>query len=114
MMYRQETGNLLENIEFVYDPKLSFLAKGSQILGAKVVIHYPLCSFCQRVPWQIILEEYFIQESSYRNQKELLDFNFMKLTYLYKKNPEKVMDADSLEQNFRGKRVYIIGVTFFG
>lgn len=62
MMYRQETESLLENVEFVYDPKLSFTGKGSQLPGSKVVIHHPSLQLIQKSPMKENLEEYFIQK----------------------------------------------------
>jgi len=84
------------------------IAQGSQLLASKVVIHHPSLQLLPESMMTENLKEYFIQESSYRNQKELLDFNFQyNLSYM-KKNPQQVMDADLLRQNFFGKTVYIV------
>ena len=108
MIYCSNISKLFNTVKIVYDPDLTMIARGSQVAGSKLVIHHPSLQLLPKSIMTENLKEYFVQESSYRNQKELLESNFQYNLNYMKNNPHQVMDADSLIESFYGKTVYII------
>lgn len=99
---------LQERLYLHYDPKLRQLSEAIGLTGHKLCIHYPSL---RRIPDDEIrrrYEQFFIQDSSYRNAKLLLQGNFdANLSGLYKE-PERIHTVDELKEHVQGKAVFII------
>ncbi len=97
---------ILQNpaVTLIYDPDYSMLMKRIANLSREeeFVIHYPSLRLVTDRTARERLEDYFIQYSSIKNQKHILDNNF--------KSNIKLGDAsiDVLKNEFTGKDLYIV------
>ena len=93
------------NIEVCYDPELKkmFAEIGKIDEDGVFVIHEPSLSSMNPSVIKEKLENYFINYSSIKNQRKLLNGNFR---VNIKRNTECV---DSLKADFKGKTLYLVG-----
>lgn len=76
--------------------------------GQKLCIHYPSLRLVREDRLRQSFEQFFLQESSYRNAKILLQGNFDANMESMRAEPQRFLTADALLGQFRDKTVYIV------
>lgn len=89
-------------IKLIYDPDFSKLAKRMAMVDSDMNIHYPSLKTIKNQLLQEKLEDYFIQQSSIKNQLSLLNSNFSSNINNY----DRIIDE--LKTRFQGKSLYIV------
>ena len=92
-----------------YDPKLRQLSEAIGMLGHKLCIHYPSLRMIADPNVRKSYEQFFIQDSSYRNARWLLQGNFDANMRGREAEPERIRIIDELKDHFEKRNVFIIG-----
>lgn len=91
-----------ENLNIYYDKNLSKFIKALREKSGEVCIYYPLLKNIKDNVLKNNIEDYFLQDSSIKNQLRILQGNFKNNI----KNYDNVVDI--LENDFKGKDLYIV------
>ena len=76
--------------------------------GQKLCIHYPSLRLIKDDRLRQGFEQFFLQDSSYRNAKMLLQGNFDANMESMRAEPQRFLPADGLREQFAGKTVTIV------
>ncbi len=90
------------------DEGLRALSEAIVRTGQKLCIHYPSLRLIKDERLRQSFEQFFLQDSSYRNARILLQGNFDANMESMRANPERFLTADALCERFRDKTVYIV------
>lgn len=108
MMYRIDIKSMEScNMFLHYDPDCTKLVKALQEPKAKLAIHYPSLRNLENKEIRNSFEKYFISESAYRNQKNVLKANF-NYNQQYMHEVKNARPIDELIDDWSKKSVYII------
>lgn len=91
-----------------YDPQLRQLAEAVGAQEHRLCIHYPSLRRIGKAQLREHYERFFIQDSSYRNAKRLLQGNFDANISGMEKEPERIGMVDCLKEQFSKKNVFIV------
>ncbi len=108
MKYCQMESGLLGKLFLHYDPELRQLAEAVSVSEHRLCIHYPSLRGIGNVQIREKYERFFIQDSSYRNAKRLLQGNFDANIRGMEKEPERIFVVDRLKDIFAGKNIFIV------
>lgn len=84
------------------------LSEATAHAGNKLCIHYPSLRLIKEDKLRQGFEQFFLQDSSYRNAKMLLQGNFDANMKSMREEPQRFFSADTLCEQFRDKTVYIV------
>lgn len=76
--------------------------------GQKLCIHYPSLRLIKDEKLRQGFEQFFLQDSSYRNAKMLLQGNFDANMESMRQAPQRFLPADVLREQFSGKTVVVV------
>lgn len=108
MKYCRMEDALSGKLFFHYDPKYKQLAEASGMEGHRLGIHYPSLRGISDTRIREKYEQFFIQDSSYRNAKLLLQGNFDANLSGLENEPDRIFLIDRLKDTFAGKTVFIV------
>lgn len=90
------------------DAGLRALSEAISREGQKLCIHYPSLRLIRDERLRQSFEQFFLQDSSYRNARMLLQGNFDANMESMRAKPQHFLTADALYERFRDKKVYIV------
>ncbi len=108
MKYCQMEQAILGKLFMHYDPQLRQLAEAVCIQDHRLCVHYPSLRGIVDSQVREHYERFFIQDSSYRNAKRLLQGNFDANISGMEKEPERIRMVDRLKEAFAKKNVFIV------
>lgn len=108
MKYCQMEQAILGKLFLHYDPQLRQLSEETSVSDHRLCIHYPSLRGIGDTRVREHYERFFIQDSSYRNAKRLLQGNFDANISGMDKEPERICMVDCLKEAFLHKNVFIV------
>ncbi len=108
MKYCQMEQAILGKLFLHYDPQLRQLTEAVSVPEHRLCIHYPSLRGIANPQVREHYERFFIQDSSYRNAKRLLQGNFDANISGLEKEPERICVVDCLKEEFSQKNVFIV------
>ena len=107
LLYNDFSEILGKQLFIHFDPDLTGLADGLKTEGSRLVIHKPSLNQITNTKLRGIFNNFFIEESSQRNAKDLLEINFhSNLAKIGNKNISLLISKEDLD--FSGKDLYIV------